>query len=356
MNSVWSRFRGHEDVRLAFSRAAERQRLTQAYLFVGPEGVGKQLFARKLAQCLLCARRPSAELEACGECTSCRPFLAGNHPDLLYVEREAGKRELTVAKFIGDRDQRGKTGLCHDLALRPVAGSRKIAVINDADTMNDEAANALLKTLEEPPEGGMLILIASNLDSLLPTIRSRCQLVRFGPLSDADIAALSLQEEWVATADEARQLAALAEGSLAAARRLSAPAFRELRTRWLRELSQPQWDGIAVAQSVTKEIEQLGSDLAEQRTVAVWLLKVALEFYRAALWRLGGPSEAAAVIAEAQPWAERWSADLDRGADLIGQLIERCLEAVGHIEQNVGLALCLESLCTDLSVATRPSR
>jgi DNA polymerase III subunit delta' len=343
-------------VRLGLGRAAERQRLTQAYLFVGPEGVGKQLFARNLAQCLLCHRRAGDALQACGECVSCRPFLAGNHPDFLSVERDPGKRELTVAKFIGDRDQRGKAGLCHDLALRAVAGPRKIAIINDADTMNDEAANAMLKTLEEPPDGAMLILIASNLDSLLPTIKSRCQLVRFGSLSDADVAELALQEEWAASVDDARQLAQLAEGSLAAARRLSAPAFRELRGRLLHELSQPQWNGIAIAQSVTKEIEQLGSDTAEQRTVAVWLLKIAVEFYRAALWRLGSPGDnrLSMTIAEADPWADRIGADLDQGVDLIGRLIERCLEAVAQLEQNVGIGLCLEALCTDLSLAARP--
>jgi DNA polymerase III subunit delta' len=354
MTSVWTGFRGHEDVRLAFARAAERSRLTQAYLFVGPDGVGKQLFARNLAQCLLCHRRSGDGLEACGECASCRPFLAGTHPDFLVVDRDPGKRELTVAKFIGDREQRGKTGLCHDLSLRPVAGSRKFAVINDADTMNDEAANALLKTLEEPPDGAMLLLMASNLDSLLPTIRSRCQLVRFSALPDADVAALVLQAEWVTSAEEARQLAALAEGSLAAARRLSAPGFRDLRNRLIRELSQPAWDGIAVAQSLTKELEQLAGDTAEQRTIALWLLKVAVEFYRSALWRLGHPSEGTGTpIPEAAPWADRLSADVDQGVELLGRLMERCLEAAGHIEQNVGVSLCLEALCTDLSVAAR---
>lgn len=354
MSSVWNDFFGHDDVRQAFRRAAERGRLTQAYVFVGPEGVGKQLFARKLAQCLLCERRPHRELEACGDCRSCRPFLAGSHPDFLVVDRDPGKRELTVAKLIGDREQRGRAGLCHDLSLRPVVGLRKIAIINDADTMNDEAANALLKTLEEPPEGAMLLLIASHSDRLLPTIRSRCQPVRFGGLADADVAAIALREGWVETEEAARQLAQLADGSLAAARRLSAPAFRELRDRLIGELSQPAWDGIAVAQSLTKTLEQLADDVAEQRTLAMWLLKTAVEFYRAGLWRLGNPAGATATgLSEAEAWAERFADDVDRGVALIGDLIERCLEAVGHLEQNVGIALCLEALCSDLSVAAR---
>jgi len=188
--SIWHDFRGHTDVREALARAWSRGRLAQAYLFIGLEGVGKRLFARKLAQCLLCRAPRTSELDACGECAGCRPFLAGAHPDFHFIDRDPGKKELTVDKFIGNREQRGKAGLCYDFSLCPLPDGRKVGIVNDADALNDEAANALLKTLEEPPEGAVLILIAANMDALLPTIRSRCQPVRFGPLSENDLGAL----------------------------------------------------------------------------------------------------------------------------------------------------------------------
>ncbi|MBC8115030.1 MAG: DNA polymerase III subunit, partial [Candidatus Saccharimonas sp.] len=195
--SHWSTLRGHAEQREMFRRAIARGRLSQAYLFVGPDGIGKQQFARRLAQCLLCQSPGEDQLEACGNCPGCRPFLASAHPDFLYVGRPEGKRELPIAAMAGAAERRGQEGLCHDLSIRPLAGSRKVAIIDDADTMTDECANAFLKSLEEPPERAMLFLIASNLDAVLPTIRSRCQLVRFAPLSAADIAELLVEQDLV---------------------------------------------------------------------------------------------------------------------------------------------------------------
>ena len=169
-------------------------------------------------------------MEACGECTSCRPFQAGNLPDFLFVERPEGKREVPLDLIIGPKERRGQEGLCHDLSLRPLAGSRKVAIVNDADTMNDESANAFLKTLEEPPERAVLMLIASNLDAVVPTIRSRCQLVRFAPLSRADVEALLIEQGLVSSTDEARLAGSLCEGSLTIARQLLRPELRDLRS------------------------------------------------------------------------------------------------------------------------------
>jgi DNA polymerase-3 subunit delta' len=331
MTSLWDDFRGHADVRTALARAWSRGRLAQAYLFVGPEGVGKQLFARKFAQSLLCRAPRTGELEACGECAGCRPFLAGSHPDFHFVDRDPGKRELTVAKLIGEREQRGKTGLCHDLSLRPLEGGRKVGLVNDADSMNDEAANALLKTLEEPPEGALLVLIAANPDALLPTIRSRCQQVRFGRLSDSDLAALIELQGLVNTPEELRELVSLADGSLAVARQLATPELRQLRQRLLGELSQAAWSGIATARALAEGLDDVSSETAEQRVAATWLIRFAVEFYRNAI------REAAAA------------AGADDAIDRFGALIERCLTAVEQIEQNVSVPLCLEALCADLA-------
>jgi DNA polymerase-3 subunit delta' len=332
--TIWHDFRGHVQVRTSIELAWSRGRLAQAYLFVGPEGVGKQFFARKLAQCLLCQAPRTEELEACGQCGGCRPFHAGAHPDFHFIDRDPGKRELTVAKFIGDREQRGKTGLCHDLSLRPLAGGRKVGIINDADAMNDEAANALLKTLEEPPEGAVLILIAANIDAL-PTIRSRCQPVQFGRLSEDDLSSL-IESQGLATApDEIRELAALSDGSLAVARQLAAPELRKLREHWLSELSSSTWNGIAVARSLSEGLDQVSSETAGQRVAATWLIRFAVEFYRNSLQTATSDDDVDAVV------------------DRLGALIERCCTAVAQIEQNVSVPLCLEALCADLSRISR---
>uniref|UniRef100_A0A7C4LLK6 DNA polymerase III subunit delta n=1 Tax=Schlesneria paludicola TaxID=360056 RepID=A0A7C4LLK6_9PLAN len=350
MTTLWHDFRGHAEVRGALARAVARGRLAQAYLFWGPEGIGKRRFALHLAQSLLCRTPGLPPLEACGTCVACRPFRAGNHPDFHLVERDAGKRELTVEKFVGGREQRGKAGLCHELSLRPLPGGRKIGVIDDADTLNEEAANALLKTLEEPPDGATLILIAANVDALLPTIRSRCQPVAFAPLQPPDLAALIEQQGLAATPTEVAELTALAGGSLAVARQLAAPELRALRRRLLSELSRHRWDGMALGRALAEGIEQLGHDAAEQRLAALWLVRFAVEFYRQCLLAIAVPhSFGPSALAEAVAWSRSCRLALDEAVDLLAALLDRCLAAAAQIEQNGALNLCLEALCADLS-------
>lgn len=350
--SIWSTLKGHDDQREMFRRAVQRKRLSQSYLFVGPDGIGKQLFARRLAQCLLCRAPGGDELEACGECSSCRPFLAGNHPDFLFVERAEGKRELQIEMIAGPKERRGQEGLCHDLSLRPLEGSRKIAIINDADTMNDESANAFLKTLEEPPERAVLILIGSNLDAVMPTIRSRCQLVRFAPLARADVEALLVEQELVSSEDDARFAGALCEGSLTTARQLLRPELRELRSSLYSSLARDSFSGLSLAKAMLEAIDAISADTPEQRVHANWLLRFTVEFYRAALHSYAQQSDA--TIAEAKTWLATLT---KRGepTELISELIDRTIDASSHIEQNVPVALALETLFSDLARMTRPA-
>ncbi|MGE3316360.1 MAG: hypothetical protein AB7O26_14690, partial [Planctomycetaceae bacterium] len=152
---IWEKIRGHESLVEMFRRSAARGRLSHAYLFVGPAGVGKMLFAKTLAQCLFCERFDDSELEACGECGPCRMMQAGTHPDFLTLGRPDSKNVIPIELIAGSRERRGQDGLCHDIALRPMAGMRRVAVIDDADYLNAESANAFLKTLEEPPPGSV---------------------------------------------------------------------------------------------------------------------------------------------------------------------------------------------------------
>lgn len=349
--SIWSSFRGHAAQREMFARAVQRGRLAQSYLFVGPDGVGKQLFARLLAQSLLCQEQGDA-LEACGACTGCRPFLAGNHPDFLYVQKPEGKREIPIDLIAGSLERRGQEGLCHDLSLKPLAGSRKVAIINDADTMNDASANSFLKMLEEPPERAVLMLIASNLDAVMPTIRSRCQLFRFAALPQSDIEALLVDQGFVQSAAEARFAAELSEGSLTIARQVLRPELRDLRSTLYSSLAKPGFSGLSLAKTLQESLDAISADTAEMRVHALWLIRFAIDFYRAAMRTLTDSEEsAAASIPEAKTWAK---AAGGQSIELTGALVDRVIEAATHIDQNVPVALVLETLLDDLARMTRP--
>ena len=138
---------------------------------------------------------PSHGLDPCGTCDSCLQVAARTHPDLLLVSKPADKSFIPLSTFIGDEARRMREGLCHDIALRPFMGGRRVAVIDDADYLNEEGANALLKTLEEPPPSSVLILIGTSADKQLPTIRSRSQIVRFRPLTAEHLEQLLLRRE-----------------------------------------------------------------------------------------------------------------------------------------------------------------
>ena len=118
----------------------------------------------------------------------------GTHPDVHLLARPADKAFIPVELFIGDKEHRMREGLCYDISLKPYSGRRKVAIIDDADYFNKEGANCLLKTLEEPPPKSVLILIGTSEQRQLPTIRSRCQVVRFRPLAESDVAEILVEQ------------------------------------------------------------------------------------------------------------------------------------------------------------------
>lgn len=328
---IWSDLKRHQAQVEMFRRAIERGRTAQGYLFVGPRGIGKRTFARKLAQCLFCQRIPDAQLEACGACNACQQVAAGTHPDLLEIGCPEGKRELPLELIVGAKERRGREGLCHDLSLRPMSANRRIAIIDDADLMNEESANALLKTLEEPPLGAILILLTPDIDPILPTIRSRCQPVRFAPLKGGELSELLLKTGSTTDAALAREVAALADGSLETAQELLEPELRELRTVLIQALSANLIDGLATSESVSGQMEKMGGDTSEQRRRAGWLLRFAVEHLRGQLAITDDPDR------------------LER----IGEMIDRCLLSEVHLKQSMPVPLCLEGLFDGLGRISR---
>lgn len=345
--SIWTSLRGHADQREMFRRTIQRGRLSQAYLFVGSEGIGKSQFARLLAQCLLCQSPGEDPLEACGECAGCRPFLAGSHPDFLRVGCPEGKRELPIALLIGSDQSRGQEGLCHDLSLAPLPHSRKVAIVDDADTMNEASANAFLKTLEEPPDRAVLFLIVSNLDAILPTIRSRCQLVRFSPLSNDDVKELLIEHQLVESSDEAEFASSLSDGSLAVAQQLLDPELRSLRTFLYSQLGQMNFSGLSLSKQLMEGLSKISSQVADQRRNAQWLIRFAVEFFRQAMW-VSLHQTPSSPIEQTGPFASKM---LSAGhpPEQFGTLIDRTIDASRHIDDNVPVAMTLDSLFDDLS-------
>ncbi len=201
-------------------------RIPHAYLFHGPESVGKKRAALALAAALLCR---AAEEDACGVCSDCRNIAVGHHPDVRVTTPQAKTRGAAEKIYIEQI-----RALQQEIALRPLSGVTKIFVVDDTDRLVEQAANAFLKTLEEPPDASLLILVTAFPDRLLATIRSRCRPVRFQPLSPESVAAIVSREKGV-RAEEAARLSRFAHGSVSRVLAVDYEAIAKQRTEFLEE-------------------------------------------------------------------------------------------------------------------------
>jgi DNA polymerase-3 subunit delta' len=351
MSILWDDLWGHDELVERFRRTLQRGRLASTYLFVGPPGIGKRQFAIKLAQGLLCTECPEASLEPCGQCTSCRLFAAGNHPDLDTVGMPPGKTRLPISLFLGDDQHRYQEGLCHRIALKPVVGRRRVAIIDDADHFNQESANCLLKTLEEPPPHLLLILIGTSPSRQLPTIRSRAQVVRFQPLAAETVARILLQTGVVTDPHQAANLAEHSEGSVRRARELADPELWRFRDQMLGELASSRPDSVRLARAVQTFVDEAGGQAAERRERLRTVISFAGDLYRAALRaQTGAPlvADTAVQNALAQSKAAKPTGSLGSIAASMAAL-DRCLEAIEHVDRNANLGLVIQTWCDDLA-------
>jgi DNA polymerase-3 subunit delta' len=336
-----------------FRQSIRAGRFSQAYLLLGPEGIGKKLFVKTLTQCLFCEEFPDEELNACGLCASCRQMQAGSHPDFLLVECPEGKSILPIDLIAGSEERRGREGLCYDIALRPMAANRRIALIDDAYRMNPAAQNALLKTLEEPPSFATLFLLAPEAESLLPTIQSRCQTVRFSPLSEESIAELLLEQNVLSDRAEAEAVAGLSEGSFTLARQLLDPELRRLREALFNGLAASASKPLELSKVLLDGIEELGGDTQQKRQNAGWLVRFAIEFYRRVLLALAGP-ERSSPIPQVSRFAKQSNPNLCVELECVMNCLDRAMEAEGQIQRNIPAPMVFESLFSDLGRLLRP--
>ena len=190
---------GHEQIITQLHHAIQSNRIAGAYLFAGATGVGKEAIAIHFAKSINCLESGD---NACGTCISCRKADVGNHPDTQVVSPSGAWIRIDQIRELQKR-----------IVYRPLEGMRKIVILREAERMNLEAANCLLKTLEEPPAESVLILLTANLDALLPTIRSRCQIIKFNPLPPNELA-VYLNERFHLGEREALSVATLAGGAI----------------------------------------------------------------------------------------------------------------------------------------------
>jgi DNA polymerase-3 subunit delta' len=306
-------------------RALASGRVHHAYLFDGPDGVGKERTAFGLAQALVCERRGEREPDACGACSACVRALARDggrpvHPDVVVIERglydaaQIGRRGPETQDISIDQV---RTLVLARAAFPPHEGRAKVFIVRRAEELSAPAANALLKTLEEPGRGSHFVLLTSQADALLPTIRSRAQRVRFTPMPD-DVVARLLVERGV-DAKRARTLAALAAGSAATGLVLANPEASAQREAFVaRALAAVGARDLGPALGLAEDAKKTPKDTLASQIEAL----------------------AAALAADARAHA----ATADRAAGIAARRYGDALLALRHLDANASPQLAVESM------------
>ncbi len=322
---------GHEWAVNLLQRDLAHDRVRHAYLFTGPAGVGKRTLVAEFAQALVCG----GTAPPCGQCRGCALTARGAHPDILTVTPAESGKKVRAEKIKIEPVRE----LMYSLTLKPVEARRKVARLINFDAANDQTMNALLKTLEEPPNNVVLLLTAASADDLLPTIVSRCEVLALRPLPFATVRE-ALITRFMLPAERAELLAHLAGGRLGWAVRTGADeALLETRQQKLNDLAMlvraSRVDRFAYADKLARE----GNLEKIQTTLDLWL----------AFWR-------DVMLAAAQTQTPLTNPDREAEIRALAALLpadraSQTLAAIRHtstlLEKNVNTRLALEVLLLD---------
>ncbi len=321
---------GHEWAVASLQRDIHDNRLRHAYLITGPAGLGKRTLATAFVKALLCEKHTG-----CGECRPCKLVATGNHPDVISVAPLVSGKTIKTEKIAIDRIRE----LIKTLSLKPSEAARRIAFVTNFETANEEASNAFLKTLEEPPGDAMLILTTDNAESLLPTIRSRCETLTLRPLPAAVIRD-ALVQRWGVPVERAELLAHLSGGRLGWAVNAVGDdgQLLERREQRLEELMQllssPRTVRFAYADTLAKDRE------AMRETLDLWL----------GWWRdvmlVASNAETAPINSDQQPGIHHAAEKI--GLDSAAQAVETIQRTIALFPRNINARLALEVLMLDL--------
>jgi len=250
---AFSEIIGHDYPKSLIGRLLQTGLLSHAYLFEGPDGIGKRLLALEFAKGLNCER---SKPDACNECPACHRVNSGNHPDIVQLTASG-----TFIKIEQIRE------IQSSVYLKPFMGRKKVYVIDEADRMNTEAANCFLKTLEEPPADSLLILITSRPFSLLSTIVSRCQRLRFRPLTSSQIEQYLISKRGV-SGEDAKMLAVTSLGCLGQALEVSVDEVRDELAEFASLLSPTVLQHPAM---ITEAASRWSADIETTKKALLWI-------------------------------------------------------------------------------------
>lgn len=338
-----------------FQGIIAKKRIAHAYIFTGPDGVGKTLFAKELVKALFCefhqgesASGVTGGLDACDNCRACRRVESGNHPDVHWIAREKDDKDIKIEYIHVLQD---------DVSLKPVEGDCKVFIISEADRMNEESSNCLLKTLEEPPPDTMIILITTSVKSLKKTIASRCQVVRFNPLPSSTIETESATK--FDTNPEVLKWASQSScGSLGRVTKFLEKGIYERENYIIERLSSLKLgDNFSFSKEIIEWDSYQGETSEEKRSRLRLILDIFLQFYRDALLCKTCPELVSKTGIKNIPLynphrkdvLESLCANLSKRS--IIDIIEHIVTSMEYIAYNVNVNLLLENLLAKIALA-----
>lgn len=349
----WHEIVGHKSQIEQFQRYLSSGRLASAFLFIGPEGVGKHFFARKLTQALFCEVNPEQQCNPCGHCPACQQVMKGTHPDLHYVEILSGSKEIRTAQIVGgtvkstNETDEYFPGICYEVNLKPIRAKRKVVIINDADTINNTATANLLKTLEEPPPGAVIMLIGTSLSQQIDTIISRCQVVTFNSLLSEQVQQILLAKQIVETPQQASELSMIANGSIGLASRYVETELLDVRRELLQMLSVLPQQPERLSEFVSSFINKKGDSRRAVIQKMEFVSSIVVACFHQILLQLSGQKVIgdAVLINTSREIADAWQGDVET----VLACIDRTLDTVFHAQKNANVKMFVEAWVDDLS-------
>jgi len=330
-----------------FKKAIKADHLSHAYIFTGQDGVGKTLFAKEFIKALFCK---NDESDSCNSCRNCTRIETNNHPDVFWTDIEE------KAKFIKIENIRN---LQHSVRLSPLESDCKIFIIKEADRMNEEASNCLLKTLEEPSPNTKIILITNSITLIKETIRSRCQIIRFHPIP-THIIENQLAGKSDADANKIGWASRFCNGSLGNALDLLDNNYYDINNDIVTRMTEPDMDNLVIAEEVIDSYLSSDDSLEEKRQTLKSILHCILQLYRDLLIvkvrnRHDVQQEKISLVnVDREDVLQRHVNYLTQ--EQIIYVIDEILESIKYIDFNLNINLLVENIITRITVLTSKAR